>query len=201
MDPSNWVDRGDPNGCLPGVVPEPPTISPDSPESPLERKGFFASVKETLLVAAIVLFVDMGLTGRYFCSLFFCPIWFLYALVKELVVRPGWGIALFRISVPVLVLASASVSIKIQRNIGNANADRIIKACEEYPAANGQYPHTLEDLVPLYLRCVPQPKYCLGSRFFDFDQNGCEHMLMWYADFPYGRKCYTFEDKRWGYVD
>ena len=62
---------------------------------------------------------------------------------------------------PALTLALVLTNNAVQSRIAEANAAKIVKACEEFHAANGKYPKTLGELVPKYLSSVPHAKYCL----------------------------------------
>ncbi len=109
-----------------------------------------------------------------------CPVWFLVSVVKGVIQRPGWRIALFRIAVPALTLGIVLVNNVVQWKIAEGNAERIIKACEEFHAANGRYPHTLDDLVPQHPGSIPRAKYCLFQAEFVYcslDEDS--HCISW----------------------
>jgi hypothetical protein len=87
-----------------------------------------------------------------------------------------------------------------QRKIAEETASRVIAAIEKFHTDKGEYPKTLDDLVPQYLTYVPQTKICLDGQFLYY--NNAEHpMLVWAVVPPFGRKIDTFEDRRWGYID
>ena len=44
---------------------------------------------------------------------------------------------------------------QFQYRVGKANAPRIIAACDQFHAATGRFPKTLDELVPRYLPAVP----------------------------------------------
>ena len=152
--------------------------------------------------ACVLLAWDAVLSGSFLTSYLVCPIWFLVSVIKNAIQRPGWRLALLRIAVPALTLGLVFGNSMLQCEIAEANAERIIKACEEFRAANGKYPGTLEDLVPGYLKSVPRAKYCLmfgEFRYWNGEQ--VPAMLEWCKIPPFGRKIYHFEDRRWGYLD
>ena len=131
-----------------------------------------------------------------------CPVWFLVSVVKNAIQRPGWRLALLRAAMPVLTLGLALGNNALQWKVAEANAERIIKACEEFCAATGKYPRKLQDLVPGYLKSVPRAKYCLcWGEFMYWNDKGIPAMLVWCKIPPFGRKVYTFADRRWGYID
>jgi hypothetical protein len=105
------------------------------PFSQGRRRGTIAG---SLCIAAVVLFWDVGNEGFYGLSLLVCPLWFLISAVKNSVQRPGWGIAALRVSMPLLTFAIAFGNGNLQWKISDANAQRVIKACEEFRVDNGR---------------------------------------------------------------
>jgi len=157
-----------------------------------------------LVVATVLLCIDVLLMGSFLFSYLFCPIWFVATAVKNLIWNPGWKLFLIRIAFPVLTLGIVFANNAIQWKIGEANMARIITACEDFHAANGRYPETLNELVPRQLRSIPRARYSLcefGFMYFNLPQTSFGPMLVWYKIPPFGRKIYHFEDKRWGYLD
>jgi hypothetical protein len=130
-----------------------------------------AAVKGSLLLAAGLLLFDVGFEGFYGFSLLICPLWFLISVVKNVVWPNGCGIAIFRISIPALTLAIAMANGHLQWQVSNANAERVVKACEEFQYANGRFPKALDELVPKYLPSVPPAKHCLSGNFWYFNSD------------------------------
>jgi hypothetical protein len=144
------------------------------------------------------------MTGFFGVSFLVCPVWFLVAIVRNAIERPGWRLALFRIGIPPLVLWIAVANDAIQRRIAEVNAERIIAACEEFRAQNGRLPRTLDELEPRYMIHVPPSRYCLSDVPFKYmcsDATGGRTILYWYPLPPYGRAIYDFEKRQWGYLD
>jgi hypothetical protein len=142
------------------------------------------------------------LTGSFLTSYLACPIWFLVSVVKSAIQRPGWRLALLRIAVPALTLGLVLGNNALQWKIAEANAERIIEACEEFRVATGNYPRKLQDLVPGYLKSVPRAKYCLiYGEFMYWNEEQIPAMLVWCKILPFGSRIYTFADRRWGYLD
>ena len=150
------------------------------------------------IIGAFVLLVFDAVNGT-FVSAGVCPIWFFVSLVKAIRKRPGWGIGLSRIAIPVLSLAMIAGNATIQSKIANTNAERIIVACEQFLATRGNYPDQLDELVPKYLSSIPRAKYAL--MFSDFRYRNLEgnHRLMWAENPPFGRRTYYFEHREWHY--
>jgi hypothetical protein len=121
--------------------------------------------------------------------------------LKNTIQRPGWGLALLRIAIPALTLGLVLANDAVQYRIGKANAPRIIAACEQFHADNGEFPKTLDDLVPQYLPSIPRAKYCLTYGEFVYWNRDGRSSLMWYAIPPFGRNIYSFQERRWHYID
>jgi len=164
-------------------------------------RGIFHGVKRSVIAAAALLFFDGAFTASFLWSWFVCPIWILVSLVRSAIQRPGWGLALIRVGIPALTLVVVLANNAVQNRIAEANARRVITACEAYHAANGRFPKTLEELAPQYMDSVPLAKYCFGppSRFYYY--NSGKPMLVWQVIPPYYRKIYDFEDRRWSCLD
>lgn len=162
------------------------------------QASYFRLIRGSLIGAFILLAFD-ALFGS-FISAGVCPIWFLVSLVKAIKKRPGWGIGLSKIAIPVLTLAIVSGNVALQSTIANANAERIIVACEQFHAATGKYPDQMDELVPKYLSSIPRAKNAL-LMFSDFRYRSLEgnHQLMWDERPPFGRKIYDFERRKWRY--
>jgi hypothetical protein len=156
-------------------------------------------IKKSLWLAAGVLLFDVGLEGFYTFSLLICPVWLLISIVKNMIWRPGWRIAVLRISMPILTLAIAMANAEVQWKLSDANAERVIKACDEFHNASGRYPQKLEELVPDYLPSVPRAKYCLAGKFWYFN-TGDNCTLMW-SRYGFYRRIYDFDSKTWSNLD
>jgi len=151
--------------------------------------------------AFVLLAWDVAFTGSFGLSFLVCPIWFLVSVLKNEINRPGWRLALLRIAIPALTLGLVLANDAVQYRIAEGNAPRIIAACDEFHAANGRFPQTLDELVPRYMRSIPRAKYCLEFgefRYWDLDGHP---ILVWYVVPPFGRKIYDFENRRWNYID
>ncbi len=65
----------------------------------------------------------------------------------------------------------------------------------------GEYPLTLEALVPVYIESIPTSKYTIGNNSFKFINNNGSACLLYVHLPPYGRPTYSFNDKKWTYID
>jgi hypothetical protein len=163
-------------------------------------RGFFRGIKRSVVAAAVLLAWDGALTGSYLMSSLVCPIWFLVSLLKNAIERPGWGLALVRIGIPALTLGLVRANSDVQLGVAEANAQRVVAACEQYNAANGRFPKNLDELVPQYMNSVPFAKYCLLSGRFAYYDLGTPK-LYWQVVPPYLRKIYDFHTRSWSYLD
>jgi hypothetical protein len=66
------------------------------------------SIWGSLLGAGMLLFFDVAVEGSFLSSILACPIWFLISVVKNLILLPGWRLALSRAAIPVLTLGTVS---------------------------------------------------------------------------------------------
>jgi hypothetical protein len=161
------------------------------------QASYLRLIRGTLIGAFVLLAFDV-FYGT-FISAGVCPIWFLVSLVKAIKKRPGWVISLSRIVIPVITLAIVVGNAAIQSKVANANAERIIVACEQFRTATGKYPNQLGELMPKYLSSIPRAKYALAFSDFRYRSLGGNHLLMWDERPPYGRRSYDFEHRKWRY--
>jgi hypothetical protein len=169
------------------------------PRSTRRSCSVLAAIKGSLVMMAVVLFFDVGLDGFYMYSLIICPLWCLISLGKSAVERPGWRIAVLRFSMPLLTFAIAKTNGELQWRISDVNAERVIKACEEFRVVNGRYPSELDELVPKYLTSVPRAKYCVTGKFDYY--NSDDHCSLSWRRFGLYRRIYSFDSKRWSNLD
>ena len=160
---------------------------------------WYRGIRASISIALVLIALDAVFTGSFLMSYIVCPVWFFMSIVKNASQRPGWKLALLRITIPALTLGLVLTNDAVQFRIAEANAAKIIRACEEFHTANGKYPKTLGELVPKYMSSVPHAKYCLV--FGEFLYSDKKPVLMWYAVPPYGRKVYDFEKRSWSYQD
>jgi hypothetical protein len=163
--------------------------------------GFFRDIKGSVVVAAVMLIWDGAYFGSCLMSLLFCPFWFLLSLLKNAIERPGWGLALVRVAIPALTLGLVYVNNLVQLGVAEANARRVVAACMAYHTANGDFPKTLDELVPQYLPSVPRAKYCLGPPGHFYYHNFGSPKLYWQVVPPFDRKIYNFDTQRWSYLN
>ena len=158
----------------------------------------------SLAGACALLFLDIVETGSYVFSVLACPIWFVVRLMRVALQHPktrGWG-AVARVAIPVVTLALVLANGALQKRIATVNAERIIKACEEFRAAKGFYPNQLDELVPRYLGSIPPAKYRRANPEFEYRTSDAGIHMLWWHPFPaMSRRGYVFETGEWFFVD
>jgi hypothetical protein len=168
----------------------------------LGRKAWsHRGIKLGICAAIVLLALDAVFSGSFLLSFFVCPIWFLFSILKNVIQRPGWTLALLRIAIPALTLGLVLANNAVQYRIAETNAPQIVRACEEFHVANARFPQTLDELVPRYMQSIPRAKYCLAYGEFLYWNIDGRPILVWYAVPPFGRKIYDFENRRWNYID
>ena len=165
------------------------------------QDSYLRRIRGTLFGMVSLLAFDIAILGSFTLSLIVCPVWFLVSTVKAIIQRPGWRIGLSRVAIPVLTIAIVWGNATLQKKVGGANAEQIIKACEQFHEANGRYPTQLSELVPNHLKSVPRSKYCLMFSEFRYISSDRKHIFVWVIIPPFGRKTYDFEEGRWGILD
>ncbi len=150
--------------------------------------------------AIVLLAWDIAITGSCALSFILCPIWLVASLAKNAIQRPGWRLGILRIAVPAVTFALAVANSAFELRVAEANALRVVAACEQFNAANSSFPNGLDELVPRYMPCIPRAKYCLLYGEFVYLNLG-KPMLVWYVVPPFNRKIYDFETRRWRYMD
>jgi hypothetical protein len=169
-----------------------------------ERKGPRHFVW-TLVVCAVLYFLDALLIGLPSLGTFLCVIFMLTNFVAFLWRRKGdraimvkYGIRSLTICLTVLAILSTFM---FNRHLGHVNARLIIKAVEDYRVEQGKYPERLEELVPQFLSEVPCSAIRLTSTKYYYLQHKEYHSLMWAEAPPFGRRTYHFETREWSYID
>jgi hypothetical protein len=153
----------------------PPEIGPSLASRAWSHRGIRVSIGSAIVLLAY----DAVLNGSFGLSFLICPIWFLVSVLKNAIQCPGWRLALFRIAVPPLTLGLVLANDAFQYRIAEANAARVVEACEEFRDANGKFPKTLGELVPWYMPSVPRAKYCLEyGEFRYWNLDGCHPILL-----------------------
>ena len=160
--------------------------------------GFLRAIKRSIVVATVLLTFDGAIEGVCAWAWLVCPVWLSLSLLGNAVERPGWRLALVRIGFPIVTFGLLWANNIVQDRIAEANARRVIQACEAYQVAHGTFPGKLEELVPQFLNYVPTAKHCLTGQF-SYHNFGTP-LLVWRKFLLY-RRIYNFETRTWGHLD
>jgi hypothetical protein len=89
-----------------------------------------------------------------------------------------------------------------QEQASTVAAQPIITALEQFRAANGVYPKSLDDLVPVYLPAVPKTKMGFyGTRFEYYSENGNDFFIGFEGTMMFRFYNYNSKTKRWLSLD
>ncbi len=159
----------------------------------------------TLIVCAVLYFLDALLIGLPSLGTFLCVVFMLTNFVAFLWRRKGeraivmkYGIRSLALCLTVFAILSTFM---FNKHMGHVNARLIIKAVEDYRSEQGKYPERLEDLIPQYFSKVPRAAIRLTSTKYYYLRHKEYHGLMWAEAPPFGRRTYRFETKKWSYID
>jgi hypothetical protein len=159
-------------------------------------------IKISIGIALMLLLVDAAIFGSVLFSLAVCPLWFLFSILKNVIQRPGWRLAFLRIAFPVLTLGLVYGNFVVQIRVADANATRIIAACEKFQTDTSKFPETLEELVPRYVPSIPYAQYCvLGDFFYNNGADGNPFLGWCIGPSIFDHKSYSFKDRKWFFTD
>jgi len=81
--------------------------------------------------------------------------------------------------------------------IARERAESLVVAVEQFHAKHGRYPERLGEIVPEFIPEIPKAKYVLIADRFRYLKSDSRHSLMYVEIPPFGRRIYTFEDRKW----
>lgn len=109
---------------------------------------------------------------------------------------------MIRFGIYLSAVATALALVVFNRSLAEQRAHEVIVAVESYKASRGTYPDKLDQLVPEFIAEIPaKARSTLADSGFRYIAGQDSHLLMYVAFPPFGRPVYTFESKRWGYLD
>ena len=101
---------------------------------------------------------------------------------------------------PALILGIVVANTFIQWGIADANGERIVRACESFYSDHGRYPKTLNELVPRYLPSIPRAG-AGDFYYYNSQDSGGLAPILWWNQFVFEHKIYSFESKEWLHLD
>lgn len=168
-------------------------------------------LRRTAIVLAAVFLLDLFGAGQGLWSLFiaFLGATILVAGAVWAAARGAgaWARSRFMRAAMYVVLGAATVgTMRFHAVTARSRAEQVIAACKAYKAQHGVFPDRLEDLVPGQLSTVPRARYVfLWGNFTYWNwSSGPEqpqHVLMYVALPPFGRRLYHLEEGRWSTMD
>jgi hypothetical protein len=167
------------------------------------RAGGTASVFSILGVLCTIAVVasDIVLDGGYAMAGLICPVWFVVALLRTAWPPRSLRIIMWRVTLPLLLLSTTVAASRAQRALAHAQAAIVIDACVAFRSDNGSLPDNLTSLVPRYLRQVPNAKFCVACKDFEYSKIGDAVVLSWWSHPPFGREVYNFNTGKWSTFD
>jgi hypothetical protein len=169
-------------------------LAPALPEAP-ERSLIF------VVIAALAwAMVDALFLGQGAISFILCLVGVLYFPLRAIQARKDEARFKLRLSKAGVcsVAGFAVLGIIVYGNvIARERAEKLVVAVEQFYAKQGRYPERLEELVPAFIPAVPRAKYVIIADRFQYSVASSRHALMYVVVPPFGRRIYTFEDRKW----
>jgi hypothetical protein len=165
------------------------------------KPSFFkpAGLAAVVIVASLLFVMDALIVNVVFLSLL-VGIFQVVVGLPLLYLKDGRRQRLRNIGIFLGVLLMVVVMVNVNAYIAPLHADRLIKAIENYRAANGVYPQQLDDLVPKFIDHVPCAQYTIGGVFFYVRAGVKEPPMLWYNPHGMDHRTYYFETKDWHYL-
>jgi hypothetical protein len=162
------------------------------------------TVKKSTITGAIFFVLDALIINQGVISLFLIFIIILWWLPKSAFKKhtkqsPKEELAKILIYgfTVIAVFTSNSINNKIAQN----RANELILVIENFHQVTGDYPKSLNDLVPSYLPKIPKAKHTLGFNSFKYINYEGSISLFYHAIPLFGRPTYVFDRKEWIYLD
>lgn len=111
--------------------------------------------------------------------------------------RGETGLAVLRGLRAVFFVAAAGLAVagvRINNDIAQGRAERIVFACGRFNQAKGRFPQDLQELVPEFLPAVPRAKPVALFSDFRYDAVAGRHRLSWRVFPPKGWRFVFVED-------
>lgn len=168
----------------------------------LRRVRRFEAARRPAVFIAIALVVIDGLVlyqGILSLAVLFCMT--LFGLPR-LILRPNartrhervGNLGIYACAV-VAVLTLNEINLKISED----HAEEMVAAVEKYRSRHGEYPRSLEDLVPEFMPAIPVVRYTFPAAQFEYFRLGPDPVLAYTAAPPFTRPTYDFAQAKWSY--
>jgi hypothetical protein len=164
---------------------------------------------ERSLIFVVVATLFWGMSDALFfgqgvISVILCVAGVLYFLPRAIAARQDEARFRLRLSKAAItsIVGFAALGVIVYGNvIARERAETLVVAVEQFYAKYGRYPERLEEIAPVFIPAIPTAKYVVIADKFSYSVSGSRHSLMYVVVPPYGRRIYTFEDRKWTDVD
>jgi hypothetical protein len=162
------------------------------------------TVTKSIITGAILFVLDALVINQGAISLFLILTIFLWWLPKSAFKKykqQSPKEELTKVLIYGVIVIAVFTSNTINNKIAQNRANDLVLIIENFHQVTGDYPKTLNDLVPSYLPKVPKAKYTLGFNSFNYINDQGSISLFYHAIPPFGRPTYVFDRKEWRYLD
>jgi hypothetical protein len=166
-------------------------------------------IRERSLIFVAIAALTWGMLDAFFfgqagISIVLCVAGVLYFPLRALQARKDGARLKLRLSEAAVtsIMGFAALGIIVYGNvIARERAETLIVAVEQFHAKHGRYPKRLEEVVPVFISEIPRAKYVALAEKFRYFVSDSRHSLMYVEIPPFGRRIYTFEDRKWMTLD
>lgn len=168
---------------------------PDTPER---------SLTYVVITTLTLGMIDAFFFGQAVISVILCIAGVLFFLPRAIAARRDDARFKLRLSKAAITSAvgfAALGMIAYGNVIARERAESLVAAVEQFYAKHGRYPERLEQIVPEFISEIPKAKYVVIAAKFGYSNSDSRHSLTYVQMPPFGRRIYTFEDRKWTSLD
>lgn len=166
-------------------------------------------IPERSLIYVAVTVLTLGVLDAFFfgqavISVILCVAGVLYFPLRAIQARKDGARLKLRLSKAAItsIVGLAALGVIVYGNvIARERAESLIVAVEKFYAKHGRYPERLEEVVPVFIPAIPRAKYVVIADKFGYSVSDSRHSLVYVEIPPFGRRIYTFEDRKWTTVN
>jgi len=163
------------------------------------------SIRDSWRFAALLFVIDGICLGQFgFAALLLG--WTLLVRVPMIVLawkdQPLRAFRIKKVALYLLAVVGIMALFIFNRQVGTQRANELVRAVEAYSSKHGQFPQSLDQVVPDFMSSIPLARYTFAANDFSYKAAADgKHVLSWTVIPPFARKSYTFEEKRWVTLD
>lgn len=166
-------------------------------------------IPERSLVFVVIATLIGGMLDAFFFglpgfSIILCVAGVLYFPLRAIQARKDAARLKLRLSKAVItsIVGFSALGMIAHGNvIARERAESLVMAVEQFNAKHGRYPERLEEIIPEFISEIPKAKYVVIADRFRYFKSDSRHSLMYVEIPPFGRRIYTFEDRKWTTLD